>query len=233
MATKRMFSHQVVSSDRFWEMPLSSQALYFHLGMHADVRGFVNPRGVLRLINAQPDDLKVLEAKGFVIPFESGVVVITHWNANNNVRETHEASSHYVEELHHLMLSEEGKYSLQENYSSTTVELPQRSVEISRDEISIGESTPTLNEIDCSKRKYITNSILQEIADKYEVPLGFVENCWDTAQNWLDAKGKVQKDYKAFLSNWVKRERADWFIKNKKLQGVQNAGTAVFTHLRK
>lgn len=76
------------------------------------------------------------------------------------------------------------------------------------------EDTPTpLKEIKYLKREEITNSVMEEIAQKYEVPLGFVSDCWDTAQNWLDAKGKLQKDYKAFLSNWVKRERADMLLK--------------------
>jgi len=81
-----MFSSQIVSSDDFLEMPLTSQALYFHLGMSADDDGFVSPRKVLRMTGAGQDDLKVLIAKNFVIPFESGVIVITHWKQNNYLR---------------------------------------------------------------------------------------------------------------------------------------------------
>jgi hypothetical protein len=81
-----MFSAQIVSSDDFLEMPLTSQALYFHLGMSADDDGFVSPRKVLRMTGAGEDDLKVLLAKGFVIRFESGVIVITHWKQNNYLR---------------------------------------------------------------------------------------------------------------------------------------------------
>ncbi len=33
MAQKRMFSFDVIGQDNFIEMPLSSQALYFHLGI--------------------------------------------------------------------------------------------------------------------------------------------------------------------------------------------------------
>jgi hypothetical protein len=81
-----MFSSQIVSSDDFLEMPLTSQALYFHLGMTSDDDGFVSPRKVLRMTGVGQDDLKVLIAKGFVIPFESGVIVITHWKQNNYLR---------------------------------------------------------------------------------------------------------------------------------------------------
>lgn len=81
-----MFSAQIVNSDLFLDMPISSQALYFHLGMHADDDGFVSPRKVLRLIGAGDDDLKVLLSKQFVIPFDSGVIVITHWKQNNYIQ---------------------------------------------------------------------------------------------------------------------------------------------------
>ena len=86
MAQRRMFSSQIVNSDDFLEMPLTSQALYFHLGMSADDDGFVSPRKILRMTGAGQDDLKVLMAKNFVIPFESGVIVITHWKQNNYLR---------------------------------------------------------------------------------------------------------------------------------------------------
>src|SRR3989440_9464475 len=86
MAQRRMFSSQIVSSDDFLEMPLTSQALYFHLGMSADDDGFVSPRKILRMTGAGQDDLKVLVAKNFVIPFNSGVIVITHWKQNNYLR---------------------------------------------------------------------------------------------------------------------------------------------------
>ena len=81
-----MFSAQIVNSDLFLDMPISSQALYFHLGMSADDDGFVSPRKVLRMIGAGDDDLKVLLSKQFVIPFDSGVIVITHWKQNNYIQ---------------------------------------------------------------------------------------------------------------------------------------------------
>jgi hypothetical protein len=86
MAQRRMFSMQVVESDQFLEMPLTSQSLYFHLGMYADDDGFVTPNKVMRMIGATSDDLKILAAKQFIIPFESGVIVIRHWKENNYIQ---------------------------------------------------------------------------------------------------------------------------------------------------
>jgi hypothetical protein len=78
-----MFSSDIVNQDIFLDMPSDSQLLYFHLGMSADDEGFVSPKRVVRMIGASDDSLKILVAKGFVIPFETGVMVITHWKQNN------------------------------------------------------------------------------------------------------------------------------------------------------
>lgn len=82
-----MFSPQVTGSDRFLDMPVSAQALYFQLGMNADDDGFIgSARRVMRMIGSNEDDLKILIAKGFVIEFDSGIMVIRHWKVNNLVR---------------------------------------------------------------------------------------------------------------------------------------------------
>lgn len=81
-----MFSSQIVNSDPFLDMPASTQALYFHLGMHCDDDGFVYPKKVIRMISASEDDMKILLAKKFVLPFESGIHVQKHWRVNNYIR---------------------------------------------------------------------------------------------------------------------------------------------------
>ena len=109
-----MFSAQIVNSDSFLDMPMTSQALYFHLGMTADDDGFVSPRKVLRMIGAGEDDLKVLLSKGFVIPFNSGVIVITHWKQNNYIQADRYTPTIYKDER--AMLS-----SIQNVYTLDTV----------------------------------------------------------------------------------------------------------------
>ena len=60
MAAKRMFSIDVVDTDKFLDMPVSTQALYFHFGMRADDDGFVaSPRKIVKIANCTNDDLKV------------------------------------------------------------------------------------------------------------------------------------------------------------------------------
>lgn len=87
MAERRCFSNKIVGSDAFLEMPLSTQALYFQLGMNADDDGFVNsPKRLVRFVGASEDDFKLLIAKRFIFYFEEGIVVIKHWRMHNTLK---------------------------------------------------------------------------------------------------------------------------------------------------
>jgi hypothetical protein len=102
MAQRRMFSQRIVGDENFLEMPSSSQNLYFHLGVYADDDGFVNPQKIIRMIGANPDDLKVIITKGFVIPFKNGVVVITNWKENNYIQADRYTPTIYQEQYKEL-----------------------------------------------------------------------------------------------------------------------------------
>ncbi len=59
MAERRMFAKTIIDSDAFLDMPLSTQALYFHLSMRADDDGFINnPKKLMRMIGAAEDEIK-------------------------------------------------------------------------------------------------------------------------------------------------------------------------------
>lgn len=112
-AERRMFSKKIVESDVFLDMPLSTQALYFHLSMEADDDGFVNsPRKIQRMLGASDDDLKLLLAKNFLISFESGVVVVKHWKMNNYIQKDRYHKTIYIEEKKVLNVEENGSYSV-------------------------------------------------------------------------------------------------------------------------
>ena len=111
MAQKRMFSLNVVDTDKFMDMSTSAQALYFHLGMHGDDDGFVSsPRKIARAAGCNEDDLKLLAAKGYIIPFESGVVVITDWTLNNTLRNDRYKATVYQTEKGLLSINTAGQY---------------------------------------------------------------------------------------------------------------------------
>ena len=113
MAEKRMFTKKITDTDAFLEMPLSTQALYFHLNMHADDDGFVgNPRRMARLIGASEDDLRILIAKRFILVCDAtGVIVIKHWRMHNTLRMDRYHPTEYQEELSKLFLKTNNSYT--------------------------------------------------------------------------------------------------------------------------
>ena len=113
MAERRMISKRIADSDAFLDMPLSAQALYFHLCMRADDDGFVNgARRIQRMVGAAEDDARLLIAKGFLIMFPSGVVVIKHWKLHNYIPKDRHKPTAYQEELATLNVKKNGAYTM-------------------------------------------------------------------------------------------------------------------------
>ena len=87
MAERRMMAKSVIDTDAFLDMPASTQNLYFHMLLRADDDGFIaSPKGILRIIGASDDDLKLLLVKQYLFRFESGVVVIKDWKIHNYIQ---------------------------------------------------------------------------------------------------------------------------------------------------
>lgn len=113
MAQKRMFDKTITNNDNFLEMPDSTQNLYFHLSMEADDDGFVdNWKSIMRMTGKKEDDLKLLIAKRFIIPFETGVIVIKHWRINNYLRKDRYHQTKYLKEKSLLTIEENEEYEL-------------------------------------------------------------------------------------------------------------------------
>jgi hypothetical protein len=120
-----MFAKTIIDSDAFLDMPLSTQALYFHLSMRGDDDGFINnPKKIQRMIGASDDDLKVLIMKRFIIPFESGIVVIKHWKIHNYIRGDRKKDTVYPEEMSLLVEKDNGAYSLKSEEKCLTDKCP-------------------------------------------------------------------------------------------------------------
>lgn len=112
MAERRMFAKTIIDSDVFLDMPLSAQALYFHLSMRADDDGFVNnPKKIQRMVGASDDDSKLLILKQFIIAFESGVIVIKHWKIHNYIQKDRYKPTVYEGEKASLSQNENGVYT--------------------------------------------------------------------------------------------------------------------------
>ena len=114
MAERRMMAKSIIKSDQFLEMPMSSQLLYFHLLSDADDDGFINaPKSIMRIIGAKEDDMRVLQAKGYTIPFDSGVIVIKHWRIHNSLRKDRYNPNPQLEnERKQLIVNDKKEYEL-------------------------------------------------------------------------------------------------------------------------
>ena len=122
MAERRCFSNKIVGSDAFLEMPLSSQALYFQLGMAADDDGFVNsPKRLVRYVGASEDDFKLLIAKRFILYFEEGVVVIKHWRMHNSLKNDRLKMTQYPEIAERLYIKDNKSYTDNPSEGGTTL----------------------------------------------------------------------------------------------------------------
>ena len=111
MAQRRMFSPDIIASDAFLDMPTTSRELYFQLCMYADDDGFVSPKKIMRLVGASDDDLKILLTKRFVLPFETGVIVIKHWLIHNMIRKDRYKETRYLVEKSMIITQKNMSYT--------------------------------------------------------------------------------------------------------------------------
>ena len=158
MANRRMLNKTVVESDTFFEMPADSQALYMHLVLNADDEGFVgNPETIRRMTGFSRDSLRLLIAKEFLISFQSGVVVVTHWEMQNKIQPSRKTKTIFTDEKGLLLVDEQGKYLIFNNSSEPCQqdadkmsEECQRVADKTSEQVSIGKDSIDKYSIDKS-----------------------------------------------------------------------------------
>lgn len=225
-----MFSNRIANSARFLQMPTESQLLYFHFVLRADDDGIVESYPILRLLGLAPDSYKVLKAKGFVRELnEDQVIVITDWLEHNVIRADRKVDSIYknllVEKYPEIPVIEakarsdvkDNSARLNSGQSTDSISKVKLSkVKLSKDNIERESHALEIEEKQFSKKSDITDFTIREISEQYEVPVDFVADCWDSAKNWLEANGKHKKNYRSYLINWVKRDKAKYILEFKK-----------------
>jgi hypothetical protein len=205
MAERRMFAKSIIDSDAFLDMPISARLLYYDLGMRADDDGFINsPKKIMRMIGATTNDMDILIAKKFVIPFENGIVVIKAWKINNYLRSDRYKPTNYLKEKALLKVENTGMYTL-ENDVGIPIGIPL--VDAGKDSIgkdsigknNIGEKStrfipPTLEEVKnyCMERKNNVNA--ENFINFY------------SSKGWYVGKNKM-KNWQAAVRTWENREK--------------------------
>lgn len=206
MAERRMFAKTIVDSDAFLEMPVSSQLLYFHLSMRADDEGFINnPKSIMRTVGSKDDDMNMLIVKKFIIPFESGVVVIKHWKIHNYIQSDRFIATKYNEEKSMLELDENKAYRVCKNDMDTECiqDVYNLDTQVSIGKVSIGKDI-----VSKDKKGRFTPPTLQEVEvyaqerNRLDLAKTFFE--FYNAGDWFDSKGNKVKNWKQKFITWEK-----------------------------
>lgn len=157
MAERRMFAKTIIDSDAFIDMPVTSRLLYYDLVMRADDDGFVNsPKKIMRMIGASDDDIRILIARKFIIPFESGIVVIKHWRIHNYIRKDTYSETPYLSEKSMLEMDENKAYELKRDES---VDGSSTQVRIGKDSIDKGSKENILSNAKASPEDVFFESV--------------------------------------------------------------------------
>lgn len=140
-----MFSKKIIETDFFLEMSPTAKLLYFYLNMSADDDGFVgNPKTIKLISGATDDDLKILIAKQFIIPFDSGVIVIKDWRIHNYIQKDRYNKTQYLEEKSQLVVEENGAYTkCIQNVSKMDTQVRLGKERLGKENIYIVEQSPT------------------------------------------------------------------------------------------
>ena len=211
-----MFAKTIIDSDAFLDMPVTAQLLYFHLAMRADDDGFVNkPKSIMRITGCKDDDINLLFLKKFLIPFESGIVVIKHWKIHNYI-----AKDRYKETKYK---NEKATLALDENNSYTTCIQPVHELEtqdrLGKDRL-VEDSTnnnilPPFDEPEPSpkpkkpvKHKYgefqnvqLTDSECKKLTDEYGEIL--IDKAIIFLDEYIEEKGYKSKSHNLAIRRWV------------------------------
>lgn len=222
MAERRMMAKSIIDSDAFLDMPISAQALYFHLLVRADDDGFNNSCAkIMRMVCATKNDMDILILKRFVITFDTGIVVIKHWRIHNYIQKDRYKETLHTNEKEQLEIKTNGAYTIrsevvyplqiddccdsdtlciQDAYnmdaqvSVVKSSLDKIRLDKSSLEKSIGRFTPpSLKDIEAYCKETKSKIDPQTFFDYYE------------ANGWMTGRVKM-KNWKAALRNWNKRE---------------------------
>lgn len=220
IAERRMFAKTIIDSDAFLDMPVTSQLLYFHLSMRADDDGFVNkPKSVMRMVGCKEDDLKLLFVKKFLIPFDSGVVVIKHWKIHNYIRKDAYTETKYKEEKSALELDENSAYRLSvtnplqlrdESVTGASTQDSIGKVRSGKDSLNIEEEAPEDAPPKPKRHKYgaYQNVLLSD--EEYEklrneFPHDHSERI-ERLSEYIASTGKSYKNHLATIRSWARKD---------------------------
>jgi hypothetical protein len=214
MAERRMFAKTIIDSDAFLEMPMSARLLYYDLSMRADDDGFNNsPRKVMRTVGATTDDLNILIARKFIIPFDNGVVVIKHWRIHNYIRKDTYNETPYKEQKALLEYDENNAYRMITDQETPLLDAPStsrgRAVDEPWTQVRLGKDRLGKDRLEGQPQKRFAKPTLDDVKAYCQERNNNVDaEKWYnyySANGWKVGKNPM-KDWKAAVRTW---ERSD------------------------
>ena len=214
MAERRMFAKTIIDSDAFLEMPMSARLLYYDLSMRADDDGFNNsPIKVMRSIGATRDDLNILIARKFIIPFDNGVVVIKHWRIHNYIRKDTYNETPYKEQKALLEFDENNAYRKIDDTEIPLLDAPStsrgRAVDEPWTQDRLGKDSIGKDKKKDSPKRFVPPSFDEVQAYCTERGNGIDAEAFIdfyTSKNWYVGKTKMT-DWKAAVRTWESRKK--------------------------
>jgi len=206
MARRRMFSLDVVDSGQFIDLPITTRLLYYELGMRADDDGFVgNPKKVTKIAECTEKDLKILNEKEYVYIFDSGVLVIRHWNMNNQIRHDRYNQTCYIAEKNKLYKENNVYYLIKDKWlpdgipmvATDKISIDKNSVEkISKEKNSLEKKREEKNNIEEKREDLIILSgndiVVKDVID-------YLNKKINSSYNWENEK------IKGLINNWIEK----------------------------
>jgi hypothetical protein len=239
VAERRMFAKTIIDSDAFLDMPVTAQLLYFHLAMRADDDGFVNkPKSIMRMTGCKDDDINLLFLKKFLIPFESGIVVIKHWKIHNYIAKDRYKETKYKNEKATLALDENNSYTtcIQTGDETDTQDRLGKD-RLSKDSINIKilpppdepepspKPKPTKHKHGEYNNVLLTDEELEKLKDEY---FDYEERI-ERLSSYIASKGVKYKSHYATIRNWARKDKQPTPVREK----PQNSTDAFFGELQR
>ena len=250
MASKRMFDKAIIEQDGFFDLPMEAKALYFLLGMEADDEGFINPRKVLRLYGGNDDSIRILSVKGFIIPFDTGVIVITDWKRNNYIDKKRVKPTIYQQEKAQITYDEVSeKYVFNKCLTNVQQMLKENSIDKNSIDILVEQSSPVCvsensNSLKKTKKKYGVYKRVLLTDDEYnrltkEFGKEFIERQISKLDEYIESNNNKNKYSnfnlvlrKAIREKWFKEEQLpNWFDKKIEVEEPSEETLAAFDEM--
>ena len=199
-----MFSLDIIDTDMFMDMPQSSRLLYYELCIRADDDGFVSsPKKIMKLVGCGEDDFRVLITKKFIIPFDTGIIVIKHWKIHNYIRQDRYKETIYLAEKNLLTQGNNGIYKLGIPSGIPKVDTGKDSLEL---ELEIGKVNNTKS-YECHLKKDEKDSFCLDCQKKFvcknKTNDNFIKIYGETVEDYFRNKNKNKKPVELFDYDWL------------------------------